>query len=501
MKLPITTVQPQEIELKLNLPGADPQELVKRLTGTPVLARRKAVRQSLYNVYFDTPDQELRQRRIALRLRRVGGTSKAQWLQTLKSGANDESALSRRGEWEIAVRGEALDQDALKLTPWADIDPDGSLFDSLMPCFVTAFERTTWLVRRSDGSAVEVALDTGYIEANGRKALICELEFELKAGLPSALFEVARQIACSVAVLPANQSKAERGFLLAQDDLDTPKRAQVPRLRMRMAKPDMAKCVLREMFSQFTTNLNAFLASGDAEIVHQARIGWRRFRCGLRLFRKIAGIADAPDRMDLQPLLSCLGALRNLDVALNETLPPLSAHYCVRDSGRLESWQTVMTELSKDAVIARKAVFYALQEPSVGTNLLLIAEWLEKLAIPNPMPEHKVRLQPWAKRQVLRLRRNLELAQSAPNTPENQHRVRILAKRLRYGVEALRDLLPKRFAAFCSDYAISLQTGLGATRDIAQASELVASLEVDPMIAAFLRGVAVGSDLTKPSPG
>jgi inorganic triphosphatase YgiF len=500
MKSHPDAAQPLEIELKLYLPSTNPRELAKRLASTPVLARRKAVRQSLYNVYFDTPDQKLRQQRIALRLRRVGGSIRPQWLQTLKTGVNDESALSRRGEWEIAVQGEALDQDALKLTPWVDIDPDGNLFNGLSPRFVTAFERTTWLVPRPDGSVVEVALDIGHIEANSKIAPICELEFELKAGLPSALFEVAREIAHTVAVLPANESKAQRGFLLAQDGLDQPKRAQTPKLNLHMAKPELAQCLLREMFAQFTMNLNALRSSGDPEIVHQARIGWRRFKCGLHLFRNIPGVTEAPARLDLKPLLSCLGTLRNLDVALTETLPHLSDHYCVGNTQRAESWQAVMTELTQAAVIGRKAVRYALQEPSVGANLLLISEWLENLASPNTGAEQKARLRPWAKRRVLRLHQRLELAQQAPNTPENQHRVRILAKRLRYGVEALRDLLPKWFEVFCYEQAVSLQTSLGATRDIAQASALIATLEAEPAITAFLRGVAAGLDVMKSSP-
>ena len=57
--------------------------------------------------------------------------------------------LSRRGEWETAVGSAALDQDALKLTPWVDIDPDGKLFEGLLPSFVTAFDRTIWRLHLS----------------------------------------------------------------------------------------------------------------------------------------------------------------------------------------------------------------------------------------------------------------------------------------------------------------------------------------------------------------
>src|ERR1035437_695711 len=93
----------EEIELKLALPTADPSGLAKRLSRTPILARRKPTQLHLYNVYYDTPEQTLRQQRVALRLRRLGNDEKPKWLQTLKTGDRVESALSRRGEWEMPV--------------------------------------------------------------------------------------------------------------------------------------------------------------------------------------------------------------------------------------------------------------------------------------------------------------------------------------------------------------------------------------------------------------
>lgn len=488
------TNEPQEIELKLSLPGAASAGLARRLARLPVLARHKATRESLYNIYFDTPEQTLQQQRIALRLRRIGSAASPQWRQTLKTGMSDQAALSRRGEWETAVGSAALDQDALKLTPWVDIDPDGKLFDGLLPCFVTAFDRTIWRLNRPDGSVVEVALDIGQLEANGRQAPICELELELKAGSSAALFELAREIAGSLAVLPANQSKAQRGFLLAQDGLNRPQRAQSPRLSPNLSGPELAQRVLREMFAQFTSNLNALALSDDPEIVHQARVGWRRFKSALRLLRKIAAVAAPPDRLDLQPLLAFLSDLRNIDVALTETLPPLASGYCRGDEQRFEIWQAMLTALTQAAALQRKAVRDALQEPGVGLNLLLITEWLDALPGSNgTVTEKKVMLRHWAKRRILRLHDRLQTAQKDATTQAQQHQVRILAKRLRYGVEALRDLLPKRLADFCYEHAAGIQSAIGATRDLTQVSSLVASLELNPGIAEFLHGVAVGS--------
>lgn len=239
---------PQEIELKLALPTSDPAGLAKRLGRTPVLGRRKPVQLQLHNIYYDTPEQRLHQARVALRLRRVGSADKPEWLQTLKIGGCGDSALSRRGEWEVPVPGAELSAQALDTTPWSTLDPDGSVLGALAPCFSTTFERTSWTVRKRDGSIVEVSLDIGQITAGDKRAPLCELELELHAGQPQALFEVAQEIARTLGVMPLNSSKAERGYALLADGLHLPLRARPPLLKSGMALPAAAQQVLREMF-------------------------------------------------------------------------------------------------------------------------------------------------------------------------------------------------------------------------------------------------------------
>ena len=484
-----------EIELKLALPTFDASGLAKRLARTPVLARRKATHQQLHNIYYDTPDQRLNQQRIALRLRRVGNSANPQWLQTLKTGGSSHSALSQRGEWETRVPGAELSLPALKATPWSAIDPDDTLFEALAPCFVTRFERTIWVVRRRDGSVVEVALDIGQLEAGNKIAPICELELELKAGQASALFDIARQIAGTIAVLPANVSKAERGFTLAQDGLSQPCRAQPPKLHPDLPRSVAAQRVLLEMFCQFTTNLNVLRTSDDPEVVHQARIGWRRFKSALQLFNPVLAAHPAPSWQELQPLLRCLSELRNLDVARTETLPPLADAYVTEDKQRAQIWQAMTQALTTAADLQRKAVRYALQDPAIGAALLASTQWLEGLSdgsSDQAALKPKISLRQWSKRRILRLQERLKLACREVNTPEQLHRVRILAKRLRYGTEALHPLLPRRLAKRLYQQATRLQTAIGATRDLTQACVLIAQLEVDRGLAEFLRGVALG---------
>ena len=486
----------KEVELKLSLPTHDPASLAKRLARTPVLARRAATQKQLHNIYFDTPEQTLHHERIALRLRRVGSAATPQWLQTLKTGGRVNSALSQRGEWESAVPDATLSLQALQATPWSDLDPDSRLFETLAPCFATTFERTLWVVRRRDGSVVEVALDIGQIEAGEQRAPICELELELLAGQPAALFEVAQQIARSIAVLPAHLSKAERGYALAQDELNGPLRARPETLRRDLPLPQAMQQVMREMFCQFTANLNALGSSDDPEVVHQARIGWRRFKSARRLFKPFLSHPGAPSWQALHPLLTCLGELRDLDVARTVTLPPLAQDYAAGDARRMQTWQDMMQVIEQASALQRKTVRYALQEPTIGAALLAATQWLEDIPVLDESLATKKKpqrhLRQWARRKMRHLFEQLQRAGKHTHQADLEHQVRILAKRMRYGTELLHPLLPKQRSQRWHQQASQLQMMLGTTRDACRAAELLTNLSIDRGLTEFLRGMAAG---------
>jgi len=73
--------------------------------------------------------------------------------------------------------------------------------------------------------------------------------------------------------------------------------------------------------------------------------------------------------------------------------------------------------------------------------------------------------------------------------------VRILSKRLRYGVESLRALLPKKRAERWHRIATETQTRIGLERDCQQAIGIAEQLQAADSIVAFLRGAAFGAGL------
>jgi inorganic triphosphatase YgiF len=490
-----------EIELKLALPSADPQGLARSLAKTPLLAQRKAVQQLLHNTYYDTPEQALNRLRVALRLRRVGDCAAPTWLQTLKIGGGSESALSQRGEWETVVPGAQLDADALAATPWSTLDPDGALYPALAPCFTTEFARTTWTVRNRDGSSVEVALDIGQTTVDGKAGPICELELELLAGEPEALFAVAQQIAGTVATLPLAMSKAQRGYALARNALYAPQQARPPTLDAALPLAEAALRVLREAFSHCTANLHGLMHSDDPELVHQARIGWRRFKTALKLFNKSAGCQARAELKALRPMLNTLGALRDLEVTSLQTLPMLANAYTDGDPIRKAHWRAMEQAFGQAADQKRDALHAELLDHRVGSALLAVTRWLEVdlvEAAGSTATNRKHELQDWAREHIKRWHTQLKKALAqARQHPESAHRARILAKRLRYGIEAVRPLLTKRRAKHWHLQASRIQAEIGTDRDLRQALHLAAQMKVDPSLLDFLRGVGFGQQRVK----
>ncbi|HEX7967051.1 MAG TPA: CYTH domain-containing protein, partial [Stellaceae bacterium] len=70
-----------------------------RLRRLPLFAGASGSRRSLTGAYYDTPDQALRHRSLALRVRKEG----RQYVQTLKADGPSGAASLARPEWQWGV--------------------------------------------------------------------------------------------------------------------------------------------------------------------------------------------------------------------------------------------------------------------------------------------------------------------------------------------------------------------------------------------------------------
>lgn len=197
-----------EIELKLFFLPEYKDSLIQALNNRfPHSIRDDA---QLSNGYFDTPDMQLRHWDMGLRVRGRNGKRE----QTIKTAGKVVGGIHTRPEYNVDIDADIPD---LSLFP-ADIWPEGAALEAtqarLACIFNTDFRRLTWLVEEGQ-TRIEIALDQGLICAAGKEEPLCELEFELMAGEPLALLDLAAELAGSLPLRLGKASKAQRGYRLA----------------------------------------------------------------------------------------------------------------------------------------------------------------------------------------------------------------------------------------------------------------------------------------------
>ncbi|AEG10192.1 adenylate cyclase [Shewanella baltica OS183] len=197
-----------EIELKLFFLPIYQESLINKLdsldNAVPQGKRRLA------NGYFDTPDLQLRQWDMGLRVRGYDGYRE----QTIKTAGQVVGGIHSRPEYNVTIQADSPDLSLFPASIWP-ADADLAATQAQLTCiFHTDFYRRAWHVQ-IDNSVVEVALDIGEITANGQQEALCELEFELLSGDTEALLKLAMQVASVVPVRLGKASKAQRGYRLA----------------------------------------------------------------------------------------------------------------------------------------------------------------------------------------------------------------------------------------------------------------------------------------------
>src|SRR5215467_5099618 len=126
---------PTETELKLTAsPGA--LQALPRQKWLRKMCAGRSKKEKLVSVYFDTPDCQLQQHGIALRIRRQSGKR----IQTIKS--QDGGGALARGEWEQPVTGDRPDLKAAGKTPLAKV-LKGTAKKAVRPVFKTEVNRIT----------------------------------------------------------------------------------------------------------------------------------------------------------------------------------------------------------------------------------------------------------------------------------------------------------------------------------------------------------------------
>jgi inorganic triphosphatase YgiF len=451
-----------EIELKLDVRPAQ----LARLATAPWLARLAsgpAKNRRLESVYYDTDELRLRNHRAVLRVRKAGGA----YTQTFKAETADADAALGRLEWECPVKTSRPDLKHARKKKTGGVNLKG-LAGALKPVFETNVHRRT-LPLRYRGSEIELALDRGEIKTGRWRAPIHEVELELKHGNPARVTELGRKIAEKLDAAYGAATKAERGYALRKGEMDCPVYAEPVLLSPKMTAAGAFRAIAMSCLHQFTGNRAAILA-GNAEGVHQMRVGLRRLRAAISVFKEmLRGRETETIKQSLKWLTEELGLARDMDVMIKEAVTPMTGSPPVPEAvAALKA--DIVTKRDKGLMRAKRAVASKRYRRVVLDTVLWIngGRWtkshFELIASRRDLSAQRYAANELERRSRKVLKRLSKLAEL---TPLQQHKLRIAVKKLRYATGYFESLFGgkkavKKLAAVLKD----LQSSLGRLNDI-----------------------------------
>lgn len=310
-----------EVELKLLIPS-NQRELAIRLCEQAAHGQAGQA-QRLDNSYFDTPELELRQHDIGLRIRRAG----EQLEQTLKLAGTTTGGLHSRPEYNVNVTEKTPDLSLYDESIWPESLPYMDLQRELIALFQTDFVRTRWQLASGEGQ-LEIAFDEGMVRANGHEQPICEIEIEVQGGEVADAFKLARRLITRTNAQVGYLSKAARGYLLAE------KSQLQPRTRLDFVPLSSAATVASGLYQALAFALNEWqhneaclLRQPDVHAVAGMANGMRLCRVVLQQLAS-HGVDTQDDLARLEPLLDQLGWLKRFE-AFAELIADDGAYHLV----------------------------------------------------------------------------------------------------------------------------------------------------------------------------
>ncbi|HEU0082303.1 MAG TPA: CHAD domain-containing protein [Bradyrhizobium sp.] len=474
---------------------------LRKLASSRALRRngQLATQKYFVSTYFDTPELLLQKNGVSLRVRRAG-KRRIQTIKTVSLGIS-----LGRCEWEHKLQGDEPDLRAARGTA---LEPlvSGKLRRELQPVFATHVQRTL-LPLRAGSSRIELALDQGQVRAGQRSRPLSEVELELKSGRTSDLFRTARAVAGLVPARLALTSKSEQGYDLITD---RPTRAfrgsQIVLERgagVVAAFQEIGRSVLRHIAAN-----EPAVKAGDPEAVHQMRVGVRRLRAAMTVFRELLDCKQTEQiKRDLKWLAAKLGPVRDLDVFLNGKIEGFE-----RGAAAIAGLPELKRELIYQRDMAAAAAKDAIESARYRLLVFSILEWIEDGKwLTRLRSKDDLTIKPFAAR--LFERRTKKARKKAKRAGEldvrKRHKLRIAIKKLRYSLYFFESVFSHKHGAKAlsryKKYLKDLQDSLGALNDITVHEKLAARLATGSSgpkaeLVSFAAGMVAGCERSEIQP-
>jgi triphosphatase len=411
------------------------------------------------DTYADTDDWRLYRAGYSLRLR-VGHGGTEATMKSLSAGAN-----GLRDRTEIA---EPLPAGSLETLP-ASAGPVGRRVravagsHAIRPRFQVRTRRQTYLVSSNGSAAAEVALDTTTIPVEGREpARLLRVEVETNGVSTPDLADFVGKMRDACGLTPASMSKFEAGLLARslapQRSLDLGS-LEISR---ESSVEELAFAVLRQHFAALLRKEGGTRLGEDPEQLHDMRVATRRVRAAIALFEAVLPAEVVGLREELGWVASALGAVRDLDVLIEQL------EKWGRPAQRLDdrAVDAVAGVLSADRDQARANLVQTLDSPRYERLLAELTAVLRHGPV-SASPSSRVAAVDAApsliKERYRKVRRGGRRIDRT-SRPADYHRLRIRAKRLRYALQFLAPIYGKEVTALIRR-TVRLQDLLGAHQD------------------------------------
>jgi len=329
-----------------------------------------------------------------------------------------------------------------------------------------------------------VAVDVDVLDEGAVAGQFGEVEVELVDGDPAVLDAIAEVLRADSDIRPARRSKVETALAAVQRaraaNGRTRHRPANPRARPEVAVPatsapgvtasdalaEAGRKVLRFHFARLLARERAVSDpdNRDIEDVHAMRVAVRRMRAAWRFFDDTDG-PRTPKRLRnrLRRLGDRLGAVRDLDVLLDG-----AATYLERGRSRdaaglaplLDAWRRERASAQRRLVAVLGSRGYRAWQRDFAAYVLAAEDVAAAPAASRSRLRDRAGSRLWGLYETVRA-----YEETVPSADiATLHALRIDGKRLRYGLEFLREVLGRDSAPLIAD-VVALQDHVGALHD------------------------------------
>jgi CHAD domain-containing protein len=457
-----------EREIQFDAPDLEAAERWLRAQPSYALLTFEAQGSKIQNdTYLDTDDWSIFRAGYSLRVRHREGSGEV----TLKELTSRDNTLQQRREISQALNEYSAGDGAI-----VSVSERVRLLTneaSLNTLFSIETERSDFSVLQDGRALAVLSLDAARVLLDGEEARSIsrvEIEETEDGGLRQIEPLIgAMQRACSFTPSPGSKFEAglEAAGLSPQSTLD---------FGYAFLSPDAttgeyAYVLLRQYFREFLTHEPGTRLGEDPEELHDMRVATRKLRAAISLFESALPFRFLALRDELKWIGRALGEVRELDVYLQ---------WLARERERSD-WANgaAIGPVIEDSELARLRARENLLGVMRSERYAALVEDMKKALRlgDNGTGESAKPIQDYAAAVLPRRFKRLRKAATSlgpDSAPEEYHRVRVLTKRTRYGLDALRPLFPKK--AVGALRAKQVQDSLGEYQDCAVAISRLRSM-------------------------